>query len=223
MHCSALRCGCNALPIGRINAPRLAMPAPTLCAGMCIYGAAALMLCVACVCTHASRQCNCAPLDLAPPALLPSRWLASTISRAASGTDTQPTTPPPQVSCAALRSLIGRLLLHAHVRQTRAEGVQQWAPRRTPSDGADAHCMHPCACAAGAVLLDENLQELNLSSPTLVGPRAYARLQRALWSGADCEMHGYSVCSRLGQGGGWRACWCWPPLPSLLRNASATG
>ncbi|PRW32495.1 FAB FYVE-domain PI-3,4-kinase [Chlorella sorokiniana] len=36
--------------------------------------------------------------------------------------------------------------------------------------------------AAGAVLLDENLQELNLSSPTLVGPRAYACLQRALWS-----------------------------------------
>jgi hypothetical protein len=38
--------------------------------------------------------------------------------------------------------------------------------------------------AAGAVLLDENLKELNLSSPTLVGPRAFARLQRALWSGA---------------------------------------
>lgn len=36
--------------------------------------------------------------------------------------------------------------------------------------------------AAGAVLLDENLKELNMSSPTLVGPRAFARLQRALWS-----------------------------------------
>lgn len=35
----------------------------------------------------------------------------------------------------------------------------------------------------GAVLLDENLKELNLTSPTLVGPRAFARLQRALWSG----------------------------------------
>ncbi|KAL4855645.1 putative 1-phosphatidylinositol-3-phosphate 5-kinase [Chlorella vulgaris] len=35
---------------------------------------------------------------------------------------------------------------------------------------------------AGAVLLDENLKELNLASPTLVGPRAFARLQRALWS-----------------------------------------
>lgn len=36
---------------------------------------------------------------------------------------------------------------------------------------------------AGAVLLDENLKELNLAAPTLVGPRAFARLQRALWSG----------------------------------------
>lgn len=36
---------------------------------------------------------------------------------------------------------------------------------------------------AGAVLLDENLKELNLTSPTLVGPQAFARLQRALWSG----------------------------------------
>lgn len=34
------------------------------------------------------------------------------------------------------------------------------------------------------MLLDENLRELNLTSPTLVGPRAFARLQRALWSGA---------------------------------------
>eukprot|EP00887_Chlorella_sp_A99_P005551 scaffold1.g5551.t1 len=34
----------------------------------------------------------------------------------------------------------------------------------------------------GAVLLDENLRELNLSCPTAVGPSAYARLQRALWS-----------------------------------------
>lgn len=61
-------------------------------------------------------------------------------------------------------------------------------PRRALCAGAVAHCMHLSACAAGAVLLDENLQELNLTSPTLVGPRAYARLQRALWSGADCEM-----------------------------------
>jgi hypothetical protein len=32
------------------------------------------------------------------------------------------------------------------------------------------------------VLLDENLKEVNLVSPTLVAPQAYARLQRALWS-----------------------------------------
>ncbi|GAB4817632.1 hypothetical protein N2152v2_004678 [Parachlorella kessleri] len=35
---------------------------------------------------------------------------------------------------------------------------------------------------AGAVLLDENLREVNLVSPTLVAPQAFARLQRALWS-----------------------------------------
>jgi hypothetical protein len=43
---------------------------------------------------------------------------------------------------------------------------------------------------AGAVLLDENLKELNLSAPTLVGPRAYARLQRALWSGVCVSVGG---------------------------------
>ena len=32
----------------------------------------------------------------------------------------------------------------------------------------------------GAVLLDENLRELNLSSPTAVGPAAYARLEVGL-------------------------------------------
>ncbi len=32
------------------------------------------------------------------------------------------------------------------------------------------------------MLLDENLKEVNLVSPTLVAPQAYARLQRALWS-----------------------------------------
>lgn len=39
------------------------------------------------------------------------------------------------------------------------------------------------------MLLDENLKEMNLSSPTLVSPLAFARLQRALWSdtGEDCS------------------------------------
>ncbi|KDD77007.1 phosphatidylinositol-4-phosphate 5-kinase, partial [Helicosporidium sp. ATCC 50920] len=36
--------------------------------------------------------------------------------------------------------------------------------------------------AIGAVLLDENLKEMNLSSPTVVGPYAFGRLQRAVWS-----------------------------------------
>jgi len=58
--------------------------------------------------------------------------------------------------------------------------------------------------SAGAVLLDENLQELNLTSPTLVGPRAYARLQRALWSGAITP---HSACSpSSGWGGARRVC-----------------
>lgn len=34
----------------------------------------------------------------------------------------------------------------------------------------------------GTVLLDENLKEVNLSSPTVVGPAAFSRLQKAVWS-----------------------------------------
>lgn len=36
--------------------------------------------------------------------------------------------------------------------------------------------------SSGTVLLDENLKEINLSSPTVVGPEAFSRLQRAIWS-----------------------------------------
>lgn len=49
------------------------------------------------------------------------------------------------------------------------------------------------------MLLDENLKELNLSSPTLVAPQSYARLQRALWSdtGAQRCRHGSCRAVRL--------------------------
>lgn len=133
-------------------------------------------------------------LSATPPHPTPTRSPASTTSRARSATATRPTTPAPQVRAAGVGRGQG-----AGCAAVRPQPFFAPSPRLRPLRILPPSTPTHAPAPPGAVLLDENLRELNLSAPTLVGPRAFARLQRALWSGA------------LVKGG-----WAGPGHPTLL-------